>query len=77
MRLRKLKTCKYGEVWVLDTQGRCQEGYVFLDVVKVREPLSINPGIEINLTLGLRAVKQALTMIEAERAKIGLTTLPW
>lgn len=73
--LRKLNQDNAAETWEVDTVGNC--GLMFFPkVITVFEPKSKNPGIAINgEAMGLRGLKKAIALVEAERAKIGLTTL--
>lgn len=59
--------------WTIDFEAAC--GFYFRNIMTVNKPLSQNPGIEIPRPFGLRGLKQAFALIEAERAKHGLTTL--
>lgn len=59
--------------WTIDFEAAC--GFYFKNVMIVKEPLSQNPGIEVPRAFGLRGMKQAIALIEAERTKHGVTTL--
>jgi hypothetical protein len=74
MTIRKIKQGTAAEKWEIDAVGNCGE-VAFPRVVVVQEPMTLNPGILIERPLGLRAVKQTIALIEAERAKYGLSTL--
>lgn len=63
------------EIWWIDVVGNCGE-MTFPRAIVVLEPTSVNPGIAITGTaMGLRGLKKAIALVEAERAKLGLTTL--
>lgn len=75
--IRKVNVGMTDEWWAIDTVGNCGER-VFSNVVRVSDPLGINPGISIGFgTFGLRGMKAALRLIEKERKKFGLVTLKW
>lgn len=59
--------------WTIDFEAAC--GFYFKNVLTVDKPLSKNPCIESPRPFGLRGLKEAIALIEAERAKHGLTTL--
>ena len=62
------------EEWHIDAVGNC--GAMWFDsVVVVYEPLSVNPGLKTKGTTGLRGLKKSIRLIEAERKRLGLTTL--
>jgi len=59
--------------WEIDSLGNC--GSVFFPkVVVVYEPRSEEPRIKIPNPFRLKGVKKAITLIEKERARLGLTT---
>lgn len=62
------------DYWEVDGLGDCGL-FAFSGVVKVVDARSKNPGILVDKPFGLRGIKQAIALVEEERAKIGLTTL--
>lgn len=60
--------------WELDYVGSCGD-MLFKSVVTVIEPLSKNPGIQVEKPFGLRGMKHAIAEIERVRATYGLTTM--
>jgi hypothetical protein len=70
MQIRKVNTGR----WEIDGMGSCGM-FAFENVVTILEPLSKNPGIQCTQPFGLRGMKQAISMLEKERATLGMTTL--
>lgn len=60
--------------WYIDFDGPCGT-MSFRGVILVMDPTSKNPGIIIENPFGLRGLKESIALIEAERAKHGVTTL--
>lgn len=73
--LKKHCEGKQNEYWAFDVVGNCGKRS-FANIALLLEPLSINPVLQfLSSSLGLRATKKVLQMVETERAKFGLTTL--
>lgn len=73
--IRKINQDNEEAWWEIDVVGNCGE-QMFPRAIIVLEPKSVNPGIAITgKAMGLWGIKKAIALIEAERAKIGLTTL--
>jgi len=72
MILNKYNADAPDEVWSLDGEGVC--GAKFSNIVSVFEPLNLNPLVYQRSPLGIRSLKQAIKMIEAERKTMSLKT---
>lgn len=64
------------ELWKLDGVGNCGK-IEFKEVIVICRPLDKNPGFMINNSLGVHGlwgVEDAVNLVKAERAKLGLST---